>query len=110
MSWQPDVGMPLASKDPNNRVSGPKYYNMNGVWALFGSLDPYIVSLYLCVSPITPLKGPCYVGPWTLRDGSWASEFWAESVGRGVFFAWELRPASFEGMLPLSTRIWLWVY
>ena len=32
------------SKDPNNRVSGPKYYNINGIWVLkallFGSLDP----------------------------------------------------------------------
>ena len=32
------------SKDPYNRVLGPKYYNGNGIWALktqlFGSLDP----------------------------------------------------------------------
>ena len=37
--------VPRGSKDPNNRVSGPKYYNMNGIWAL----KPY------------------YLGPWTLR-------------------------------------------
>ena len=34
----------LAFKDPNDRVLGPKYYNINGIWALkallFGSLDP----------------------------------------------------------------------
>ena len=34
------------SKDPNNRVLGPKYYNINGIWAL----KPY------------------YLVPWTLRD------------------------------------------
>ena len=33
------------SKDPNNRVLGPKYYNIIGIWAL----KPY------------------YLGPWTLR-------------------------------------------
>ena len=31
---------------------------------LFGSLDPYIVPIY---PPITPLKGPYYLGPRTLR-------------------------------------------
>ena len=25
---------PRESKDPNKRVSGPKYYNINGIWAL----------------------------------------------------------------------------
>ena len=34
------------SKDPNNRVLGPKYYNINSIWAL----KPY------------------YLGPWTLRE------------------------------------------
>ena len=29
------------SKDANNMILGPKYYNINGIWALlFGSLDP----------------------------------------------------------------------
>ena len=37
---------PSGSKDPNNRVVGPKYYDINGIWAL----------------------KPCYLGPWTLRD------------------------------------------
>ena len=36
---------PLGSKDPNNGVLGPKYYDINGIWAL----NPY------------------YLGPWTLR-------------------------------------------
>ena len=36
---------PYGFKDPNNRVLGPKYYNVNGTWAL----KPY------------------YLGPWTLR-------------------------------------------
>ena len=35
----------LRSKDPNESASGPKYYNMNGIW----DLKPY------------------YLGPWTLR-------------------------------------------
>ena len=35
------------SKDPNNRVLEPKYYNITGIWA--GALKPY------------------YLGPWTLR-------------------------------------------
>ena len=38
----PKVG-PEGSKDPNNRVFGPKYNNTNGIWAL----KPY------------------YLGPWT---------------------------------------------
>ena len=38
---------PWGSKDPNNRGLEPKYYNMNGIWAL----KPY------------------YLGPWTLRVG-----------------------------------------
>ena len=33
------------SKDPNNRALGPKYYNINGIWAL----------------------KPPYLGPWTPR-------------------------------------------
>ena len=37
--------IPLGSKDPNNRALGPKYYSINGIWAL----KPY------------------YLGPWTLR-------------------------------------------
>ena len=37
---------PYGSKDPNNRVLGPKYYNSNGIWAL----------------------KPCYLGPWALRE------------------------------------------
>ena len=36
----------LRSKDPNNRVSGPKYYNANGTW----DLKAY------------------YLGSWTLRE------------------------------------------
>ena len=36
---------PRGSKDPNNRVLGPKYYTINGIWAL----KPY------------------YLGPWTFR-------------------------------------------
>ena len=32
----------------------------------FGSLDPYITYPYI-YPPITPLKGPYYLGPWTLR-------------------------------------------
>ena len=32
-------------KDPNNRVLGTKYYNIDGIWAL----------------------KQCYLGPWTLR-------------------------------------------
>ena len=36
---------PEGSKDSNNGVLGPKYYNLNGIWDL----------------------KPCYLGPWTLR-------------------------------------------
>ena len=36
---------PRGSKDPNNRALGPKYYTINGIWAL----KPY------------------HLGPWTLR-------------------------------------------
>ena len=33
---------PQGSKDPNNKVSGPKNYNTNALKPLlFGSLDPY---------------------------------------------------------------------
>ena len=39
---------PQGSKDPNNRALGPKYYNINGIWAL----KPY------------------YLGPWTLKEKS----------------------------------------
>ena len=38
---------PKGSKDPNNKVSGPKYYDTIGIWAL----------------------KPHYLGPWTLREG-----------------------------------------
>ena len=40
------VAEPQGSKDPNNRVLGPKYYNVDGIWAL----------------------KPHYLGPWTLRQ------------------------------------------
>ena len=60
------------SKDPNNRVLGPKYYIINGIWAL----KPYSL------------------GPWTLRvslnpklRGSW----WNPVIGvrRREYTAWE---------------------
>ena len=28
------VVCPYGFKDPNNRILGPKYYNINGIWAL----------------------------------------------------------------------------
>ena len=34
------------NRTQNDRVLGPKYYNINGIWAL----------------------KPCYLGPWTLRE------------------------------------------
>ena len=40
-----DMKASLASKDPNNRVLGPKFYNIQGIWGL----KPYDL------------------GPWTLR-------------------------------------------
>ena len=55
----------LGSKDPNNRVLGPKYHNINGIWAL----KPY------------------YLGPWTLRDSSlkvWGLKF--RRSGRSSLF------------------------
>ena len=39
------------SKDPNNMAAGPKYYNINGIWA----------------------RTPHYFGPWTL--GGWVLGF-----------------------------------
>ena len=47
---------PSGSKDPNNRVLGPNYYNMNGIW----DLNP-------------KRKLPDYLGPWTLGSawGRW---------------------------------------
>ena len=39
------LNYPRGSKDPNNKVLGPKYYTINGIWAL----KPYDL------------------GPWTLR-------------------------------------------
>ena len=42
------MGATQGSKDPNNRVLGPKYYDINGIWAL----------------------KPSYLGPWTV----WVSE------------------------------------
>ena len=49
-SWQQPqrpflMDLPKGSKDPNDRVLGPKYYSINGILAL----KPY------------------YLGPWTLR-------------------------------------------
>ena len=41
--------MGTGSEDPDKRVLGPKYYNINGIWAL----NPY------------------YLGPWTLRSCAW---------------------------------------
>ena len=37
--------IPKGSKDPNHRVLGPKYYNIDGTWVL----------------------QPHYLGPWNLR-------------------------------------------
>ena len=42
-----NYGLPKASKDPNNRVLGPRYHLYYSIWAL----KPY------------------YLGPWTLRVG-----------------------------------------
>ena len=44
--------VPQGSKDPNNRVLGPKYYIISGIWAL----KPY------------------YLGPWTLRGSKNTSD------------------------------------
>ena len=52
LSSKPEISnslhSPSGSKDPNNGVLGPKYYNIHGVWAL----KPY------------------YLGPWPLRVDS----------------------------------------
>ena len=67
----------LRVKDPNNRVSGPNYYNLTGIWAL----KPY------------------YLGPWTLREGF--GEFgakvlrgvvWDETAWAAGFSAWDVTP------------------
>ena len=54
--WSYWPHIPKGSKDPNNRVSGPKYYSVHGIWAL----------------------KPHYLGPRTLRD-TFQSPCW---VGR----------------------------
>ena len=51
------------SKDPNNRVLGPKFYNLNGIWAL----KPYYLgALQLIVHDYSSKFGQCMfssVGP-----------------------------------------------
>ena len=32
--YTPRTTLPQGSKDPNNRISGPKYFNANVIWAL----------------------------------------------------------------------------
>ena len=63
--------LPQGLKDPNSKVLGPKYFNINGIWApklhCLGPKYPYIVPMYPYTSPRIPLKGPYYLGPWTLR-------------------------------------------
>ena len=51
----------LRSKDPNNRVLGPKHHSYYSIWAL----------------------KPCYSGPWTLRvSASLAfNPFWVSGSG-----------------------------
>ena len=52
--WDWEEG-PEGSKDPNNRVLGPKYYRIHGIWTL----------------------KPSYLGPWTLRGVfSWRLGLW----------------------------------
>ena len=51
-----------------NRVLGPRYHNINGIGALepsyLGPMYPYLVPMYPHIyPPITPLKGPCHLGP-----------------------------------------------
>ena len=43
---------PRGSKDPSTRALGPKYYNINGIWAL----------------------KPHYLGPWTLMNALMAED------------------------------------
>ena len=49
-----------------NRVLGPKYHNINGIWALnpyyLGPIYPYIVPIYPYIPPITPFKGTLLFG------------------------------------------------
>ena len=56
----------LRLQDPNNRVSGPKYFNINGIWALkshyLGPLYPFIVPMYPYIYPLNPFKGTLLFG------------------------------------------------
>ena len=55
-------------KDPDNRVLGPKYYDIVGIWPLKPYyLGPWTLNPKPYISPYNPLKGPYYLGPWTLR-------------------------------------------
>ena len=49
------------SKDPNNKVLGPKCYNINGIWAL----------------------NPQYLGPWTLSEGDLQGLCYVQSLSGG---------------------------
>ena len=47
--------MGTGSEDPNSRVLGPKYYNINGIWALkHYYLGPWILRVLECQSYIQP--------------------------------------------------------
>ena len=81
---------PSGFKDPNNRVLGPKYYNIYGAWAL----KPY------------------YLGPWTLREhitlsgpSTASTTAWCESeLGTKTRTQWRSSPSlvvwAFEFVLP----------
>ena len=71
-------GLPEGSKDPSNRVVGPKYHNILGIWVL----------------------KPHYLSPWTLkvRDGlGKLSCFSSEDQGFGSFRVMHVSPYQYYG-------------
>ena len=71
---------PKGSKDPNNGALGPKYYNINGIWAL----------------------KPHNLGPWTLKE--WFSDFRHRTLP-AVF---ERSPIAPHALCPLMTPLTLY--
>ena len=59
---------PASSKDPNSRAVGPKYhpdYSILGPKSQFLGPSWALSPVYPCKSPVTPLKAPHYLSPWT---------------------------------------------
>ena len=91
------------SKDPNKRVLGPKYYNINGIWALKPYyFSPWTLKVYVKIF-VTP---PVHLKPEMSTETTFGMPaYWKEMDPNGEARSTGCPRASLESRYPSSTLL-----